>query len=383
MAFSTKDLLGLVAMPLAVAVVAEASGVPQDQLQEIVSSLNQANVPPTEFVEVVRYVPVVVAQPVQPAFSEFVRSERTRGLTGSALTTSITRRLETTYNVTPQFTYSEPATTYVAQPDYIPTTTIASNNPLALIALPLAVAAVADLAGVPQSQLADLVASLNGANVPVAQEIQIIRYVPVALVNDSGPQFVEFVQSQVSQGVTGPSLVPVVVDQLQTFYPQPQQIVVTQSSQPFVVDRDFVPQPVVTRMTEFHGNPHGGPPGQLKKQLGLRTGAEVMHGTRPAVVVPQQQPMISSSPVEEHGRRHGNGNGHGRGHKKNVQFVAPPQPVMVPQQQPAVVQQPAPMVIQQRGNQGNGNGNGRGQGGGEDHGNGKGKGKGKGHGKDR
>src|SRR5881227_4418601 len=75
-AFSTKDLLGLVAMPLAVAAVSDVSGVPQDQLADIVATLNQANVPPEQFVEVVRYVPVTFGQAeVRPTFTEFVRTE--------------------------------------------------------------------------------------------------------------------------------------------------------------------------------------------------------------------------------------------------------------------------------------------------------------------
>jgi len=45
-----------------------------------------------------------------------------------------------------------------------------------------------------------------------------------------------------------------------------------------IVDGDeFLPPVVVTRVARSH--PHGGPPGQLKKELGLQTGAEVVHGT--------------------------------------------------------------------------------------------------------
>ena len=266
-------------MPLAVAAVADSSGVPEDQLVDVVAALNQADVPPVQFVEVVEYVPVVVVQPSQPTFVEFVRTETSRGITGDALVTSIRRQYVTT-------------------------------DPLALIALPLAVAAVSEVTGVPSNQLAALVATLNSANVPVVQEIQVIRYVPVALVADSGPQFVEFVQTQVTQGVTGPALVPIVVARLQTFFPQPQQIVVTAPSQRVVFDEDFV-RPV---------HPHGGPPGQIKKQLGLQTGAEVVHGRR---TLP---PMISSGRVEkEHGRKQvvvqqpaarGGGEGHGKNHGK-------------------------------------------------------------------
>jgi hypothetical protein len=315
MALSTKDVLALVAMPLAVAAVADAAGVPEDQLVDLVSTLNQANVPPQQFVEVIDYVPVAVTQPAQPAqptYVEFVRTETSRGITGDALLASIRRQ-------------------FVA-------TGLASSDPLALIALPLAVAAVSEVTGVPESQLADLVATLNSANVPVTQEIQVIRYVPVALVDNNAPQFVDFVQTQVTQGVTGPALVPVVVQRLQTFYPQPQRVVVTAPAQRVVIDDDFV-RPV---------HPHGGPPGQLKKQLGLKTGAEVVHGRQ------MPQPMISSGRVENENR------GHGKGHKKDV-LIVPPN-VMAPVE---------PVVVQQRGG---------GEGHGKDHE--KGGGKGKGHGKD-
>lgn len=205
---------------------------------------------------------------------------------------------------------------------------LSTQDLVSLVALPLAVAAVADVAGVPQDQLADLVATLNGANVPVTQEIQMIRYVPVALTVDNGAPFVDFVQTQVTQGVTGPALVPVVVERLQTFYPRTERIVITEQQpfttfepvivqQPVVVQQQpIVTQPVIAQpviVQKAHpAHPHGGPPGQLKKQLGLKTGAEVVHRDR--VVV--QQPMISSAPVPVVIDQRGEGNGRGKGHDK-------------------------------------------------------------------
>ena len=164
------------------------------------------------------------------------------------------------------------------------------------------------------------------------------------------------------QGVTGPVLVPVVTQRIQTFAPE-QRIVLAPAPQRAVIDERFI-EPV-----QVH--PHGGPPGFVKKQLGLQTGAEVVHGGkrgRQFIAVPVQTPppMISSSPPParvEHGHGHGHGEGHGRGHE-NVQVVPP--------QQPVIVQQPAPMVMP--GNRGEGHGEGHG------HGNeGQGKGHGKGH----
>jgi hypothetical protein len=193
----------------------------------------------------------------------------------------------------------------------------------------------------------------------------------VALTIDNAPQFVQFVQQQTTQGVTGPALVPVVVQQLQTFYPAQTQIVVSAPAtvrqfrsvpQAVVVDQNFVPQVVVTRMQE---HPHGGPPGQIKKQLGLQTGAEVVHGERRGrnIVVPQQAPppAVVFVPRKE-------GKDHGEGHKEREAPMissapAPPPPAAVPV-----------VVAPQGGDRGKQN---------EDHGDhGKGGGKGKGHGKD-
>jgi hypothetical protein len=310
-AFTTRELLGLVAMPLAVAAVSDVAGVPQDQLADIVATLNQANVPPEQFVEVVRYVPVTYGRAeAGPAFAEFVQTEMSNGVTGPALVTSITRHLRTTYNVTPRMTITEPATTYVVERDYIPTTTtvVTAADPLELIALPLAVAAASEVSGIPQSQLADLVATLNGANVPVVQEIQVIRYAPVALTADNGQPFVEFVQTQVNQGITGPALVPVVTQRLQTI--TPERRIVFSDERRAVVGQPVVVEPVIVRQ-----HPHGGPPGQIKKQLGLQTGAEVVHGHKRGrqLALP---PMISSAPPARAEREHGHG--HGRGHKDQV-----------------------------------------------------------------
>src|SRR5947207_1416963 len=166
-AFSTQDALGLVAMPLAVAAVSDVPAVPQDQLADIVATLNQADVSPVPF---------------------------------------------------------------VVERDYISTSTVVNVNPLALIALPLAVASVSDISGIPQSQLADLVSTLNNANVPVVQEIQVIRYAPVALTADNGQPFVQFVQTQVDQGITGPALVPVVTQQIQTFVPEQRIVLAPQQA---------------------------------------------------------------------------------------------------------------------------------------------------------
>lgn len=291
-ALSTSDLLSLVAMPLAVAAVADAAHVPQDQLASLLTALNDANVPPTQFVQTVRYAPVALGD---QQFVPYVQQEVAQGVTGPQLVTVIDQRLPQ-YGVTPQYVMIEPT-----QPDYVYTYTT-NTDPLALIAMPLAVAAVADMTNVPQDQLANLVASLNQANVPPAQFVQVVRSVPVAVQDQ---QFVPFVQQQVAQGVTGPRLVTVIDQRLPQTAPPPLPAVEEE---------------------RFHGNPHGGPPGLIKKQLGLQTGAEVVHGVKPGR-------QFEARPVVVEREEHGHGHGHGRGHMAAPPMVfappAAPQPVVI------------------------------------------------------
>lgn len=233
-----------------------------------------------------------------------------------------------------------------------------TSDLLSLIAMPLAVAAVSDITGVPQDQLSNFVATLNNANVPPSQMVDLLRYVPVALVTDATqaqqqPVFVEYVQSQVQQGVTGTALVPVIVQRLQTYNVQPQIITVTEPapvSQPqtIIVDRTYVPPVVITRVEEIRkAHPHGGPPGQLKKIEGVQTGAQIVHGepAHPHVVVENEPhgkhegkmppglakkmqpapPMISSTPAPPppaqglppgQAKKMEEGGGKGHGHDK-------------------------------------------------------------------
>lgn len=321
-AFNTSDLLATIAMPLAVAAVADVAHVPGDQLANLVTTLNQANVPPTQFVEVIRYVPVALVDQNGQPFIAYVRQQTTAGVSGNALASAIAQHLQSSYGVQPQLAVITPeaAPAFVVSDNYIPTvvTRLAPADPLAAIGLPLAVAAVSNITGVSQDQLANLVATLNQANMPIVQEVQVIRYVPVALVDTNG-QFVQFVQQQVSQGITGPALVPVITQELQTYYPA--QVTVTASAtQPAFVEQDFIPRVVVSRVEEVRTHPHGGPPGQLKKQLGLQTGAEVVHGQKPGR---QFTPApVATIPVQR--REHGHGRGHDRGRDIPMASSAPP-----------------------------------------------------------
>jgi hypothetical protein len=191
---------------------------------------------------------------------------------------------------------------------------LTTDDLLALVAMPLAVAAVSDLTGVPEAALASLAATLNNADVPPVQFVEVIRYVPVALVvEDDQPDFVQFVQTQTAQGIRGPALVTVIEQRLRTIEPaivfQPQPL-----AQTVFVTETFIPPIVRTRIAARRVHPHGGPPGQLKKQRGLQTGAEVVHGTKPVV-----RPMISGSPErgrgkdKAKGKERGEGGGGGKG----------------------------------------------------------------------
>jgi hypothetical protein len=295
-ALDTEELLGLVAMPLAVAAASEVTGTPVSELSHFVATLNRANVPPTQVVQVVRYAPAaLVIEDQQPAFIEYVDTQVDQGIVGNQLVTVIEDRYET-YDLEPQFlTFDEPATTYVVREDYIPQVVVTrlaevrpsyvvgdTNDLLALAAMPLAVAAVADITGVPFSDLSSLVASLNAARMPPMQVVEVLRYSPVVMVDPyERPRFVEFVNTQVVSGVTGPRLIEVIDDRFVTYDVdpsfealQPAQIVEV------VEDRDdFFPAVVTSRVAAVRAHPHGGPPGQLKKELGLQTGAEVVHGT--------------------------------------------------------------------------------------------------------
>lgn len=290
-ALDTEELLGLVAMPLAVAAASEVTGVPVGDLSHFVATLNRAQVPPTQIVQVVRYAPAaLVIEDQQPAFIEYVDYEVDRGVVGPQLVTVIEERYRT-YDLAPQFyTFDEPATTYVVRDDYIPATVVTrvasfrpvgdTNDLLALVTMPLAVAAVADITGIPFGDLSTLVSSLNAARMPPLQVVEVLRYSPVVMVDDyERPRFVQFVSTQVTGGVTGPRLIDVIDDRFRTYDVTPRFDTVEIVN--VVDDNRFFPAAVTSRVAAVRAHPHGGAPGQLKKELGLQTGAEVVHGTRP------------------------------------------------------------------------------------------------------
>lgn len=367
------DLVAYINMPLAVDAVASLNGVDLIQLGSLCASLNEADVSPEVFCQELRYTPVALSGPAlvrQPTLVSYVRDQRRRGIRGDALGRVMARRLSDRYYVSAADNYLRD--TWYVEDDYIPTVVITrvrqyESDPLLLIDMPLAVAYVDDLGYVPEDRLATFCTSLNDAWVPPAQFVDVVQYAPI-----SQPQFVPFVQTQVSQGVFGPALIASIDQQLPA-YGLPARTFVTGSGRnarfgapagtSFVPgsatfapgSTSFVPTPVPgsaafnPALTQAQNNPHGGPPGQLKKTYGYRTGAQVVRGG----VQPGQPrftaPAIASPRVLE---------GHGKGHGPGRSFVAQPQPQTVAQPQPAFVQH----GNGQHGNGQHGNGGGHGRG---------------------
>lgn len=164
-----------------------------------------------------------------------------------------------------------------------PAVALQTEDLLSLVAMPLAVAAVSDITDVPVNQLIDVVTLLNDANVPPVQFVEVVRYVPVALVEErENPLFASWLRSRYDEGLRDFALVNSIEERYRTYdlrdldfdRPQPRIIEVVESP-------TFIPPIVRTRVAARSSHPHGGPPGQLKKELGLQTGAEVVHGTSP------------------------------------------------------------------------------------------------------
>jgi hypothetical protein len=181
----------------------------------------------------------------------------------------------------------------------------------------------------------------------------------VALVEQ--PDFVPYVQSQVSNGVTGPALVTAIDQRLPRYTPAP-------AASNIVVTQDYIPRTVRTRVAEWHNHPHGGPPGQLKKMEGFQTGAEVVHRDE----TPRENHIPPGQAKKE--ERRAEGEGHGRGKHEREQAPVFVQQPAAPAPQPVFV--PAPQQEQEKDH-----GHGRGPGGEGPPGQQKEKG-GKGHGKD-
>lgn len=201
---------------------------------------------------------------------------------------------------------------------------------LALVAMPLAVAAVSEATDVPMSDLMDVVTLLNDADVPPVQFVEVVRYAPVAFVAGIEPDFDDVLRLQIEQGVRGPELITVIEQQFVSYGLPSVDLNTTRVVT--VVDEPFLPEVVRTRIATAKAHPHGGPPGQLKKQRGVQTGAEIVHRTsKPerVVVTKRQEPRevkvhVAKPDKPKHenrggdkghggGKDHGGGKGHGKG----------------------------------------------------------------------
>lgn len=159
-----------------------------------------------------------------------------------------------------------------------PASALSANELLALVAMPLAVAAVSEVSGVPPAELASFVTALNLGGVTPVQFVEVVRYAPVALVEEEDG-FVDYVKLQTQQGVRGPALITAIETRLRTYDIDPG--IGLSTDRTVWVDANYIPPVVLTRTAERRAHPHGGPPGQLKKERGLQTGAEVVHGSKP------------------------------------------------------------------------------------------------------
>ena len=308
-ALQAEDLVAIAAMPLAVAAVSEITDVPASELMNLVATLNQAQVPAPQFIEVVRYAPVALVDTSEP-FVPYITSQVESGVRGEELALVAEDRIER-YDGADTIDVVHAPRTVVVDDDFYPEVVVTRFNivrydPLALVAMPLAVAAASEITGVPPMELASLVSLLNQGAVPPRQFVEIVRYSPAALI-DPDPAFLTYVTTQVGDGSRGVTLSRLIEDRYEVLG---------------VDDVDIVNAPRLTTVTEVAAvsHPHGGPPGQLKKQLGLQTGAEVVHGAHPG----QGKARVAARKAERRAERVASSRGNGGGKSRKAERVSSP-----------------------------------------------------------
>lgn len=96
---------------------------------------------------------------------------------------------------------------------------MSQDDVLSYTAMPLAVSDVCDVRGVQTDQVGLLVTQMNRAGVSPDAFADVFRYVPVALVLNSGhrPDFVQWVGSEVDRGIVGDELVTVMEQRLTSY----------------------------------------------------------------------------------------------------------------------------------------------------------------------
>lgn len=169
---------------------------------------------------------------------------------------------------------------------------------LAVVAMPLATAAVSDVRGIPHDEIRNLADTLNQAMVSPSQFVSIMRYAPIALTTHTpaDPSFVEFVQAQLAQSVAGQALV-VAIDRKLPEYGVGPQLESLPVPTPHVAasDPNFFPPEVQAHFAQ--------PPATTAMQTPVGPLAGNPYVTAPGVGRPTEliQPMISSAPPNKSG----------------------------------------------------------------------------------
>jgi hypothetical protein len=268
--------------------------------------MNQANVPPTDFIDVFRYVPValVLRTDNRPDFVGWVHGEVDRGVVGDALVTSMESRLRTYDNYVPVSSYrthrryTRDSYTSAYAPDYVPDTIRRHCerlilDPLALVEMPVAVVDVYDL-GLPYDRVNSLVAELNLGGVPPLQFVELMRYAPAALVVNGGyngqPDFIQYVRTQRIDGFTGYPLVQAVGQQLQVYGVTPQ----IDYGSPYYGNQTYYAPQVAQNYVPPLDAGYVPPVVQSRVVANFAAGRTALNQPAPGVAAPQVQRLLES-----------------------------------------------------------------------------------------
>jgi hypothetical protein len=134
-----------------------------------------------------------------------------------------------------------------------------NEDVLALVAMPLAVAAVSEMSDVPVGDLIDVVTTMNDAGVSPAQFLEVVRYSPAAFVAEQAePHLAEFVHQRFDEGLRGPALVNSIEARIQVYGITGVDLDV---AEPRFVDigPNFLPRSVRTRLSERRAHAQAGP----------------------------------------------------------------------------------------------------------------------------
>jgi hypothetical protein len=338
-AFDTNaesDLLSYVAMPLAVSAVCDVPGVQTDRVGRLVGYMDQANVPPDDFIDAFRYVPVALELRTdgRPDFVEWVGAQVDQGIVGPQLVTVMERQLRTYDDYVPAVAVVSERTprrarryySYAYEDDYVPVVIRRHCerqmlDPMSLIDMPVAVARVCDLGNIPYDRVSSLVIELNLGGVPAVQFVELMRYAPAGLAGGYGqPDFVDFVRAQRVAGINGFGLVRSADQRLRAYDVAPQIDVVEPQytarnyyvaapAQNYVapVDSRFVPAVVQTRMSRFAASRIQSPPPapavaaapQVERLLGARAGTVVVNPAQARRELAQQDRARREAPVTQ------------------------------------------------------------------------------------